>query len=350
MTAMTQEIYQSFLNKGTILSSGNKRLILGCGKRNWSQKPLNGPGPHFYFPDFFLKIGLPWFTHEYWVDISIDEFKTFLEEKIQPEIKWEILKASFFENTFCNLEESFKNAELVKAVPYIFESTTSKMSHSQLQLSLKSLADYLEDYPAFLYGLWEEEEGFLGATPEILFQQQNGSNILETVACAGTYNEAQEDLKYCPKMLLEHDIVVQGIESSLKPFGNVSCQPIKPMQFASLIHLVTPMSVELNQTFNFEQLVRVLHPTPALGAYPKNKGGLWLEKYQMNMPRGRFGAPVGFLYNNQASCYVAIRNVQWNKKGMMIGAGCGVISGSQFKQEWQEVLSKLNAIKEMLKL
>jgi menaquinone-specific isochorismate synthase len=351
MTVMTQEIYEAFLKKGTILSKDKHHLLIGWGKRKWSQKPLDDNKPNFYFPDFFLKIGMPWFSHECWMEIPILEFASYIQDqKTLPEIKWEITKADYFEKAFLGLEESFKTHEIVKAVPYVFESTNVKMTEAQLQSTLKNLIDYTGKYPAFLYGLWDEEEGFLGATPEILFNKSTDSKILETVACAGTYNPQDENLKFCPKLLLEHDIVVQGIEASLKPFGDVYFKPKKSMQFASLMHLITPIKVTLCKEFNFLEIVRALHPTPALGAYPKMSGMLWLEQYQMVIPRGRFGAPAGFYSNSSATCFVAIRNVQWSRKGMKIGAGCGVVCGSNLSQEWQEINLKLKAIKDLLKL
>ena len=84
-----------------------------------------------------------------------------------------------------------------------------------------------------------------------------------------------------------------------------------------------PIELTLYERFHFDELVRRLHPTPALGAFPFNEGKKWLEAFEMHTPRQFYGAPVGFHHPGLglSPCFVAIRNVQWNSSGMRIGAG-----------------------------
>ncbi len=352
MMKMTQKNYEEFLKNGTIFSINSSHLIIGWGARRWSATPLNGADPDFYFPDFFLMINTPWFTQENWTVISIDEFKALIipetNESIQAE--WKCEKQPFFEAKFLELETKIKEGELTKAVPYLFLHTDKKMDVDAFQSKLLSLCNYIQRYPAFLYGLWNHEEGVLGATPEILFKSHKVNNEIhnfETVACAGTYPSDEGHL-ICDKLQLEHDIVIEGIKSSLNSFGTVISTPLKTATFASITHLMTTIDVTLQKALTFDQIVRALHPTPALGAYPKDKGMVFLENYQMGIPRGRFGAPVGFSFHDDSSCFVAIRNVQWENKGMKIGAGCGVCAGSTLDSELNEIKLKLNAIQKLL--
>lgn len=350
MTKMTAEIYSEFIKSGTIISKNKKSLLIGWGERQWSQSPLNGEGPDFYFPDFFLKIGMPWFCHDSWLEISSEELLEFNPENKTTPVKWETAQLPFFESKFLELQELIEQKELVKAVPYLFQTSNAKMTDQLLQSTLNSLCKYIGNFPAEIYGLWHGTEGFLGATPEILFNKLKHSNELETVACAGTFNSDIEDAEVCPKLLLEHGIVVEGIKKSLDIFGSVRQKALQQIKFACLTHLITPILVSLDEELDFTKIVRSLHPTPALGAYPRDKGMLWLEEYQMGMPRGRYGAPAGFQLNSHAKCLVGIRNVQWGTKGLLIGAGCGVVSGSTLKLELQEIHLKLQAIKELLGL
>ena len=98
-----------------------------------------------------------------------------------------------------------------------------------------------------------------------------------------------------------------------------------------------PIEVILEQPIDFKAATTALHPTPALGAFPKEAGFTWLENYNQQMPRGRYGAPVGCLLNNQATCIVAIRNVQWKGSQAKIGAGCGIVKESVLENEWNEI-------------
>lgn len=348
MAQNTWEIYNEFLRNGTILTKDKQHVLIGWGDRTWSQTPLRGDAPDFYFPDFFLKIGMPWFTHKYWMEISIDELKK-LPEKSMPAIVWNLTQQPFFESKFAELKQSFQSKNLEKAVPYLFETSKSLMSKDQLENSLLSLLNHISQYPSYIYGLWNDEEGFLGATPEILFEN-NGNTKIKTVACAGTYKSNDKNPNIDEKLLSEHGIVVKGIQSSLQSFGSIDVKPIQSVKFATLSHLITPIEVTLHEPLNFIDLVKALHPTPALGAYPKKPGMIWLEQYQMGVPRGRYGAPAGFYFKDHVKCVVAIRNVQWNRTGMSIGAGCGVVAGSSLNLELDEIKLKLKAIKELLKL
>ncbi|HEY4831978.1 MAG TPA: chorismate-binding protein, partial [Waddliaceae bacterium] len=99
----------------------------------------------------------------------------------------------------------------------------------------------------------------------------------------------------------------------------------------------------------FIEVVEMLHPTPALGAFPRILGKTWLMDYQTKMNRGRYGAPVGYYYpsKEEGECFVAIRNVQWVGPEAQIGAGCGIVAQSVFEQEWDEIQLKIQSIKSM---
>jgi isochorismate synthase EntC len=47
-------------------------------------------------------------------------------------------------------------------------------------------------------------------------------------------------------------------------------------------------------------------------------------------------------------CLVAIRNIQWDQRGSMIGAGCGIVSGSIPAYEYGEAEAKIASVKAMV--
>ena len=220
-------------------------------------------------------------------------------------------------------------------------------------ISLKSSLKYIQQNQAYLYGFWDNNEGVLGATPEILFTYGEEGELV-TMACAGTRKKGEDIAAFFSdlKELNEHHLVVKGITESLSPFGTVSVGKLQLVELPQLVHLVTPINVELHEKLLFQEAVNALHPTPALGAFPKNKGKAWLEDYQQKIPRLRFGAPAGYWFSDGKSskCYVSIRNVQWKGNQMQIAAGCGVVADSICDKEWDEVNVKLNAVQEMLAL
>lgn len=350
---------EDFLDSGSIISSKPGYVVVGYGNRSWLKNPSQSDRSHFYFPDYFLLEKTPWCTHECYEELAIDELIKLLLPKTThtlPKILWSNPHQSDFERAFSDLQIRFANKELQKAVPFVFEKACVPMQRERLASSLIGLLNNTKEFPLHMYGFWENGNGMIGATPEVLFSiQTNVRSTLKTMACAGTRSarhNTRNSLLNDPKELREHQFVVDDIVSALTPFGTPTLDPIKETQLPGLSHLMTPIQLELQGEWTFESLVHALHPTPALGAFPRKEGREWLLRYQTIIGRKRFGAPAGFLAQGKksATCLVAIRNVQWNRNEMAIGAGCGVISDSLLKNEWDEIQIKLRAVKQMLNL
>lgn len=312
----------------------------------WKSKPEEGESPWFYFPDFFLKNSQPWFQHSEFQLVTVKELLQQLqEEQVSPGIDWNRTDTDTYGAEFEKLKASFRNGLLQKAVPYLFYTSQGTL---QLCHSLSRILAHATHYPTFLYGYWSEAEGMLGGTPELLFTIDE-TGLLSTAAIAGTTKPEEEDqLLSDPKLIEEHALVIEGISKSLSPFGTVTVGKTQILSLAHLSHAKTPLQVQLSEVDRIDQIVRSLHPTPALGAYPKDEGGRWLNHYNQLIPRGRYGAPVGVKIGNAFHCYVAIRNMQWNQDQLRIGVGGGVVELSKKSDEIDELALKFQATRTML--
>lgn len=341
-----------FLQSGVIFSSTADRVVVGWGARSWINAPSDKHPFSFYFPDFFLREKTPWFVHEQAMELGAEELKTFFANKnsYHSPIEWQSSPKEVFEKEFEKISIQFKKGNLQKAVPYIFETTEQFNAKQALVRSLCNLLDYVKQHRVYLYGFWSDREGMLGATPELLFLQK-GRNI-ETMACAGTFPNTQKNrIENDPKIALEHQLVIDGIVENLSRFGDLAVRSTETLCFPPLCHRITPISLSLKNKTHFRSIVEALHPTPALGVYPKSNGSRWLEDYAKRHPRQRFGAPAGFSFSEEAAtCYVAIRNIQWLENKAYLSAGCGVIPASRCDEEWNELQLKIQAIKRMLAL
>lgn len=339
-----------WLNCGAALSRADGKLLLGYGKRRWhaEEEVVGSQGPFFFFPDFFLEKDKPYFTHEKTEVVAPLQLLERLKQHVNPlpPIETFLEGEALFNETFEELKKQFSCGTLKKAVPYIFCRAKQHITPSKLATILSSLIAAALQQKSFLYGFWNPKEGMVGATPEHLMELKGSQ--LKTVACAGT--APSDRTTQDPKLHSEHNLVVEGIEQALSPFGEVNITATQWVSFPPLAHLITPIEVLLNKSFSTGALVRALHPTPALGAFPKREGQLWLQEYNKKLPRGRYGAPVGAIGKDWATLYVAIRNMQWEGDALAIGAGCGVVEASVRSEEWQEVELKLSAIKKMLAL
>lgn len=347
-----------FCQSGAIFSFNHDDLIIGSGEAKWKKfSDLDISLPAFYFPDFFLEMESPWLQFQKNYELKIDDF----QKNIQPPApskkpEWQNSYKSLFLKNFEILKRSFINETLMKAVPYAFSHSKETMLHDQLLYSINRGLAYSRNFPIHLYGFWQNGEGLLGGTPELLFTYDflTSPFQLKTCALAGTQGQkiSSIDFKKKNKEMMEHQFVIDGIRETLNDLGKVNINHTEVLHFPRLTHLLTPIEIDLFQEESFENIVQTLHPTPALGAYPKKEGAAWLKAYQELVPRERFGAPVGLLlpFQKRAKCVVGIRNVQWSKDGMAIGAGCGVIKESDAESEWNEINLKMNSIKELLGL
>src|SRR5699024_4132437 len=98
----------------------------------------------------------------------------------------------------------------------------------------------------------------------------------------------------------EHDYVVQMIRDQITPYCDdvqIASAPIlHPLK--NLQHLYTPVKAKLKKTVSLFEIIRALHPTPALGGLPKDESLAFIRENE-RLDRGWYGAPVGWLDSNQ---------------------------------------------------
>ncbi len=252
-----------------------------------------------------------------------------------------------FQVSFQEIMGRIHRGEIEKAVPIVFAECPTFPTSGQIARILHNVLEASEElYP---FGIWQKGLGIIGATPEILFRTQNQN--VSTMALAGTAPLAFIDqLKSDRKELMEHQIVVKDIQSRLSQMGWVRVEPTKAVKIGSLAHLKTLMDVQVSQ-IDITKLVKSLHPTAALGVYPRNYGLAWLQSLPYQNRRGVFGAPIIFpLSHNEALALVAIRCLQWSPEGSKIGTGCGLVKDSNRQKEWEELSLKRSSVMKVLGL
>lgn len=346
---LNEQDWQEFIECGSILRVEANQYQIGWGERTWFKKPEVSSNPFFYFPDFFLLNESLWFQHEKTALVGIKDLLSFVSVQRSPlNLLWNNPYQEYFKRAFEDLKRLFSGNKLQKAVPYVFEEAEMSINPMNLRIMLNQILQFSQPHSLYVYGFWDKNEGMLGATPELLFKYAN-DEIIDTVALAGTKkNSEKHTLINDAKENIEHQMVVDGILHALSTFGRVIKGELQILQLPKLSHLYTPIQVKGHKKPDFLSLVEALHPTPALGTFPRNEGWDWLESYEQKIPRWRFGAPVGLIHGTSAKCFVGIRNVQWKNERIRIGAGCGVVKESSSEKEWQELQLKLSSIKEMM--
>ena len=194
---------------------------------------------------------------------------------------------------------------------------------------------------------------FVGATPERLARVEG--RRLQTAALAGSAprgQSAEEDhrlascLMQSPKEQLEHGLVVQAIVEALRPLCTGLDVPERPhvAKLASLQHLYTPISGQLQPGVALLDVVERLHPTPAVGGLPQQAALEWLQAHE-GLDRGWYAGPIGWVDGRGGGGFwVAIRSGLLLGSQALLFAGCGILANSDPHAEERELRLKLRPL------
>lgn len=291
----------------------------------------------FYINDFSLSKPKPWLVPE---QIAIASLPSSVSEtRVFPALSWEPPDRDQFEDQFRDMMARLQANQMRKVVPAVIESAPWDPRDVELLIARSFSTANGEASHGYAFNLGQE--GAVGRTPEVLFRLENG--VLQTMALAGTVPRgSEEELWTDPKLQHEHEMVVEVLRERLSPFGVVTIAARRLLPLQNMTHLCTEVSVILEASDWLEradELIRLLHPTPALGVTPpteENRAQLLDYRRQMKVP-AHFGAPLGVKWPGGMLLIVAIRGLFWDGAHLTLPAGCGVVTGSDFASEWSEL-------------
>ncbi|MBT8044481.1 MAG: chorismate-binding protein [Verrucomicrobiae bacterium] len=326
------------------MKSGDGDYVVGLGPfKERAEAPKEGTA--FYCNDFTLSDSQPWK-----IPSEVSTVSCLGEIGCQPselQIDWHDLEADGFAGVFAEINEMIIRGVIEKSVPVATERGRISGANGEALLGkIKVLGAPFYSYGWSLGGI-----GFCGATPELLFQLDGRD--LTTMALAGTAKaDEREVFEVDGKEIREHEFVAQTLVAKLSDIGTVSRAERTIMDLGQLVHFHTPIKVGLFQDRDIDELIRRLHPTPALGPLPRTEQTMqmlaeWRSK--LHCP-ACFGAPFGLLRDGVFNSVVAIRGVHWQGEEVSIPSGCGVIEASRLVNEWRELRLKREAVKAVLGL
>ncbi len=260
---------------------------------------------------------------------------------------WDAPGHAAFHAVFGDAMQAIRQRQLLKVVPV--SNATAHLTKDPAPALHRLL------HPARIAGMGHAAAwchgagGFATITPEVLFELSG--TRLTTMALAGTVDaEHEADLRQGPKLAREHEIVVDELHRRLANLGRVSLTAREIVPLGNVRHLRTTLTVDLpsvpqGQALN--DLIHLLHPTPALGISPRTPETL----AELNSYRDRcgvpaaFGAPFGVAWPGGAVFLVAIRGLFWQGHTLHLPAGGGLVAGSVFENEWAELELKRNWVR-----
>ena len=203
---------------------------------------------------------------------------------------------------------------------------------------------------ATIFALRRGGATFLGASPEELVGLRG--DRIAAAALAGTSRGAGDGSRLLTdrKERREHEFVVEALRERLSPICRRLHVPETPelMTLPDLSHLLTPVCGTLAEPRGLLDLIDTLHPTPAVGATPREADrAAELEPFD----RGWYAGPVGWSRGDrggEGDAVVALRSaLVWGRRAALY-AGCGIVQGSDPELEWREARLKMVAVRDAL--
>ena len=303
-------------------------------------------GIAFYINDFLLSDAQPWHTP------SALGRSGPVPALSTPAASWQEPDRAAFLSVFNDAMQAIRQRQILKVVP-------AANAVAQLECppgpALHALLHPTRTTGRGHAAAWSDgRQGFATITPEVLFELSG--NRLTTMALAGTADAQHEaDLRKGPKLGREHEIVVDELHRRLASLGRVSLTAREIVPLGTVRHLRTTLTVDLPEAPHgqaLNDLIQLLHPTPALGISPRTPETLT----QLNGYRRRcgvpsfFGAPCGAVWPGGAVFLVAIRGLFWRDHQLKLPVGCGLVAGSVFENEWAELELKRHWVRNAFEL
>lgn len=212
---------------------------------------------------------------------------------------------------------------------------------------LKACRRYVRSYVYLCHtpqtGTW------LGSTPEIIL---SGSiQNLHTVALAGTQQLKNGLLpeKWDAKNLQEQRYVAEYVKHQLQTLGlEIKEEGPYTVRAGELAHLKSDFRFALPDSDKLGDLLKLLHPTPAVCGYPKEEAYRFIiENEEYN--RKYYSGFIGMLdCTGISNIYVNLRCMNIKDEHLNLYAGGGLLTSSTLRDEWQETEDKLYTMKAII--
>ncbi|BAQ08485.1 menaquinone-specific isochorismate synthase [Bacillus sp. OxB-1] len=210
-----------------------------------------------------------------------------------------------------------------------------------------------EQQESYQFGLQMDDRLFFGATPERLIRIENGKAFSACVAGSTRRGKSAVEDRLLGEELLgdrknreEHQYVVHMISEVFQTLcGSVSVPKMpRLMKIRDIQHLFTPVVGELEEGTDIFDLVRALHPTPALGGSPTDVAMEMIRELE-KMDRGYYAAPIGWTDTaGNGEFAVAIRSGLLDGKRAHLYAGGGIVANSEKDMEYEETWVKFRPV------
>ncbi|HHB52864.1 MAG TPA: isochorismate synthase [Saprospiraceae bacterium] len=251
-----------------------------------------------------------------------------------------------------NDEQSY--SELVReTVEYIQVGKANKivlsrvLEHPFNDLNVGALFENLiQSYPNAFVNIWYHPQVglWLGATPERLLYLKGDEFYTMSLAGTQTFTDS---ITWRPKEIEEQKWVTDFIVDQLLPLvEDLTISKPKTIQSGHLAHIQTDIKAQIASAFGIKNLLRVLHPTPAVCGTPRNTARDFIVENE-GYDRLYYTGYLGELnMASETNLFVNLRCLQLFDSYAKIYVGGGITKDSNPLEEWEETENKAKILRQ----
>ena len=229
-------------------------------------------------------------------------------------------------------QKEFQKIVLARQTTLTFESPLDPLE------LLKGLMSFGNQASLFMVQL-DPQTSFLGASPEKLFTRNN--RLISTEALAGTIKNGEN---WSPKEFEEVEVVRHFLQNQLNSYcTDLRWAPTEERPYGHIKHLYQKFDGTLKSNISDKMLIAQLHPTPALGGFPRDFTINYLKAVEP-FHRGWYGAPIGMVSEKETDLAIAIRSMLVRGNELHLFSGAGIVKGSDPIKEWEELDRKISHV------
>ena len=325
-----------------LVKNAEGNFVYGEGPFTSSDKPAQS-GVSFYLNNYDLTNQKPWLIPNSWSLLDRNELKSFQSNSID-KLTWKDPSIESFEVQFNDIKKSIRGGVLKKTVPVV--SSTARTDDQESLIRSLIIKGAQNEGPSFLYAFQNGSCGFVGLSPELLFEIDD--KTIRTMALAGTSSESNlENFNLDQKEEIEHQIVVDSLRRRLGKYGAISESERRTHNLGGIVHFLTDIKIKLKQQLSISEVLKQIHPTPAVGTVPRNKSNFSQLKSlrESSSTPEMFAAPFGVKLNQSFFSFIMIRGLFFDDSTISLPTGCGITENSILENEWDELALKRHWVK-----
>ncbi|MBK25200.1 MAG: hypothetical protein CME70_14495 [Halobacteriovorax sp.] len=192
---------------------------------------------------------------------------------------------------------------------------------------------------------------FISFTPEKLFSLHD--NIIVVDSIAGTLKKTDSnkgtELLHSTKDLDEHRFVSNFIKENLLCISSEVFELFKEeiLSLPTLFHIHSRYKAQINEDLSIVDIVSLLHPTPAVGGFPRNAALNFINNNE-KLNRGLYAGPIGRISKSYTEFAVGIRSLLVKDNRIHFYGGAGIVNKSIASKEWIETGDKIESVQCMM--